>query len=63
MRVLSQNELSTRTRSQLYALLVQFQAVLFNLAAGSTEYRFVIETIANIRVALAGRMPSPDRLV
>jgi hypothetical protein len=53
MRVISQNELSHLPRSQLYSLLVQFQAVLSDLAEGSHEHRFAIETLMNIRAVLA----------
>ncbi len=43
MRVITINELSRLTRSQLYALLVQMQAVLADLPVGSPEYQFITE--------------------
>ncbi len=59
MRVISQNELSHLTRSQLYALLVQVQAMLSSQPAGTPEYNFLVETLANIRVALSRRALTP----
>ena len=59
MRIISINELSRLTRSQLYALLVQMQAVLADLPGGSPEYQFIAETLANIRFVLAHKVPNP----
>jgi len=59
MRVISTNELSRLTRSQLYALLVQMQAVLADLPVGSPEYQFIAETLANIRHVLTRGGPRP----
>ncbi len=58
MRVITPNELSHLTRSQLFALLVQLQAVLADLASGSPEHGFCLSTLVNVRVALA-RTKSP----
>jgi len=59
MRVITTNELSRLTRSQLYALLVQMQAVLADLPVGSPEYKFIAETLVNIRRVLGGTGPRP----
>lgn len=59
MRVITTNELSRLTRAQLFSLLVQLQAVLADLVAGSPEFQFTTETLANIRVVLARRVPTP----
>ena len=59
MRVITTAELSRLTRAQLFALLVQLQAVLADLAEGSPEFLFTAETLANIRAVLALRRPSP----
>jgi ABC-type transporter Mla subunit MlaD len=59
MRVITTHELSRLTRAQLFALLVQLQAVLADMAEGSPEFQFTAETLANIRAVLARRAPSP----
>ena len=59
MRVITPNELSHLTRSQLFALLVQMQAVLADLAPGTPEHGFCVSTLVNIRVVLARRTPKP----
>ena len=55
MRTITPNELSRLTRKQLFALLVQVQAVLADLAPGTPEHGFCLSTLVNIRVALAKR--------
>ena len=59
MRVITTHELSRLTRAQLFALLVQLQAVLADLAEGSPEFQFATETLANVRAVLTRRAPSP----
>jgi hypothetical protein len=59
MRVISTSELSRLTRAQLFALYTQMQAVLADMAQGSTEYEFVIGTLANIKLVLFRRSPAP----
>ena len=59
MRVISTSELSRLTRTQLFALYTQMQAVLADLPRGSPEYEFVIGTLANIKLVLFRRSPAP----
>jgi len=59
MRVINTNELSGLTRNQLLSLLVQLQAVLADLVEGTPEFQFATETLANVRVVLARRGPTP----
>jgi uncharacterized membrane protein len=59
MRVISVTELSSLTRSQLFALYTQMLAVLAGLAPGVAEYEFVVGTLANIKLVLFRRSPAP----
>jgi len=59
MRVISVTELSKLTRTQLFALFTQMQAVLSDLPQGSPEYQFVIGTLKNIKTVLFRKAPSP----
>jgi hypothetical protein len=59
MRVISVAELSKLTRTQLFALYTQMQAVLSDLPQGSPEYQFVIGTLNNIKSVLFRKVPSP----
>ena len=59
MRVISQNELSHLTRTQLFSLLVQVQANLTAQIAGSPESHFLSQTLVNIRAVLARKAPAP----
>lgn len=59
MRVISTSELSRLTRTQLFALYTQMQAVIADMPQGSPEYEFVIGTLANIKLVLLRRSPAP----
>jgi hypothetical protein len=59
MQVISVNDLSRLTRAQLFSLLTQFQATLLDLVPGSPEHRFASAMLANIRLALSRKAPSP----
>jgi len=59
MRVISVTELSKLTRTQLFALYTQMQAVLSDLPQSSPEYQFVIGTLNNIKTVLFRKVPSP----
>jgi len=59
MRVITTNELAHLTRNQLFALLVQMQAVLADLVPGTPEHGFCLSTLVNIRVVLARLAPKP----
>ena len=60
MRVISQTELYLLTRAQLFSLYTQMQAVLADLPHGSPECKFVIDTLANIKLVLFRRGDRPS---
>jgi hypothetical protein len=59
MPVISVADLSRLTRAQLFSLLTQFQATLADLAPGSPENMFANAMLANMRLALFSKHPSP----
>ncbi len=59
MRVISVTELFLLTRTQLFSLYTQMQAVLSDLPQGSPDYQFVIGTLNNIKSVLFRKVPSP----
>ena len=59
MRVISVTELSRLTRTQLFALYTQMQAVLSDLDQESPEYQFVLGTLNNIKLVLFRKQPAP----
>lgn len=59
MQVISVTDLSRLTRAQLFSLLTQFQATLADLAPDSPEYLFANARLANIRLVLSQKSPSP----
>jgi len=52
MRVITTTELRRLSRTQLYSLRVQMQAVMADLPVGSVEYQFVLATLENIRTVM-----------
>ncbi|HEX3666826.1 MAG TPA: hypothetical protein VHU23_16500 [Rhizomicrobium sp.] len=59
MRVISVVELSRLTRTQLFSLYTQMQAVLTDLDQNSTEYQFVLGTLNNIKFVLFRKQLTP----
>jgi hypothetical protein len=59
MQVISTNDLCRLTRAQLFSLLTRFQATLADLAPDSPEYLFATAMLANIKLVLFRKMPSP----
>ena len=59
MQVISLTDLSRLTRAQLFSLLTQFQATLADLVPGTPEHQFATAMLANVRLALCRKAPSP----
>jgi hypothetical protein len=59
MQVISVIDLSRLSRAQLFSLLTRFQATLADLAPDSPEYQFANTMLANIRLVLFRKAPSP----
>jgi len=59
MQVISATDLSRLTRTQLFSLLTQFQATLADLSSGTPEHQFATAMLANIRLVLFQKAPSP----
>jgi hypothetical protein len=59
MQVISVNDLSRLTRAQLFSLLTQFHATLCDLAPGTPEHLFANAMLANIKMVLFRKVPSP----
>jgi hypothetical protein len=59
IRVISTSELARLTRTQLFALYVQMQAVIADTPPGTPEYEFAVRTLANIKLVLFRHSPTP----